>query len=305
MSRRRKKRGVSRRDLLTLGLGGATALAAGGFALSQAAQGVWVRGHTPPEPLAVSPSPTPSPTPPAFDLASFDPAKLVTITAGGWHGWALTDRSTGKTIGSKTFMENSRTCSMIKVWLASDYLRVAAEAGKTPSTAKLSAISRMLRNSENAPASDIFDELGKVTFVRLKDMCQLADFVPGTSWGGCKMSPRDVCKLSSSAAAGITAGPKWTEWLLNEMRNVKVGTWGIRAAFPAPQRAGLAIKNGWDVTTATQERHMNCLAVTEKWALTVMTRYPVSLAGDLHGQQICQSVTEQLLKSSELQPLFA
>lgn len=304
MSHRRKKRGVRRRDFLTLGLGGVTALAAGGFALSRAAQGVWMKNEAAPESLA-SPEPTPSPTPPAFDLAAFDPAQLVTVTEGGWHGWALTDRATGKTIGSPTFSENSRTCSMIKVWLAADYLRIAAEQGKTPSTSKLSSISRMIRNSENEPASSIFAELGKVTFVRLKEMCELADFVPGTSWGGCKMSPRDVCTLSSATAAGLTAGPQWTEWLLTEMRNVKIGTWGIRAAFPEAQRAGLAIKNGWDITTATQERHMNCLAVTEKWAMTVMTRYPIKLAGDLHGQQICHSVAEQLLNRSELQPLFA
>jgi hypothetical protein len=119
------------------------------------------------------------------------------------------------------------------------------------------------------------------------------------------MSPRDVCLMASCAADGTAAGPKWTEWVLNEMRNVKIGTWGIPAAFPAPQRSSLAIKNGWDVTTATQERHMNCLAVTPRWSMAVMTRYPVKMAGDAHGQQICQSVATQLLQRSELGPLFA
>jgi hypothetical protein len=303
--RRVSKRRVRRRDLLIFGLGGVSSLIAGGVTLSQAAQGTWVKGNDLAETPQSSPSPTPSPTPPAFDLAAFDPKQLVSITQGGWHGWALMDRKTGKVIGSPTFGENSRTCSMIKVWLASDYLRLNAEAGKTPSSSKLSAISRMLRNSENGPASDLFDEMGKVTFTRLKSICKLTDFVPGTSWGGCKMSPRDVCRMAVCAADGTAAGPKWTEWVLNEMRNVKIGTWGISAAFPAEQRSALAIKNGWDVTTATQERHMNCLAVTEKWSMAVMTRYPVSMAGDAHGQQICQSVADQLLKRSELGPLFA
>ncbi|GIH10000.1 hypothetical protein Rhe02_80670 [Rhizocola hellebori] len=307
MSRRRvtSKRRVRRRDLLIFGLGGASALVAGGVTLSQAAQGTWVKGNDPVDQPETSPSPTPSPTPPAFDLASFDPQKLVSITQGGWHGWALMDRKTGKVIGSTTISETSRTCSMIKVWLASDYLRTTAEAGKTPSSSRLSAISRMIRNSENGPASDLFDEMGKVTFTRLKAMCKLTDFVPSTTWGACQMSPRDVCRMAACAADGTAAGPKWTEWVLNEMRNVKVGTWGIPAAFPAAARGSLAIKNGWDVTTATQERHMNCLAVTEKWSMTVMTRYPVSLAGDAHGQQICQSVADQLLKRGELGPLFA
>jgi hypothetical protein len=215
------------------------------------------------------------------------------------------DRQSGSIIGSETFEENSRTCSMIKVWLASDYLRLATEQGKTPSSSRLAAISRMIRNSENEPASQLFAELGKVTFTRLKSICQLVDFVPGTSWGGCKMSPRDVCRMATCAADGTAAGPKWTEWLINEMRNVKIGTFGIMAAFPPEQRGGLAIKNGWDITTATQERHANCLAVTEKWSMAVMTRYPVKLAGEAHGQQICQSVATQLLQRSELGPLFA
>jgi hypothetical protein len=291
--------------VLTFGLGGVAALVAGGVTLSRAAQGTWVAGLDLAGPREEAPSPTPSPTPPAFDLAALDPKQLVSITQGGWHGWALMDRASGKVIGSTTFAENSRTCSMIKVWLASDYLRITNEAGKTPSSSRLSALSRMIRNSENGPASDLFDEMGQVTFTRLKSICKLTDFVPSSTWGGCKMSPRDVCRMAACAADGTAAGPKWTEWVLNEMRNVKVGTWGIPSAFPAPQRSSLAIKNGWDVTTATQERHMNCLAVTEKWSMAVMTRYPVSLAGDAHGQQICQSVATQLLQRSELGPLFA
>ncbi len=302
MSRR-----IKRRDALAIGIGGLTALAAGGatLAVSASAQSSWVpptAGAPQPSP---SPSPSRSPSPPPFDLSALDAKKLVSITASGWHGWALMDRKTGKIIGSETFKDNSRTCSMIKVWLASDYLRLAAEQGKTPSDSRLAALSRMLRNSENAPASQLFDEMGAVTFTRLKSICKLVDFVPSSTWGGCKMSPRDVCRMATCAADGTAAGPKWTAWVINEMRNVKVGTWGIPAAFPSAQRTSLAIKNGWDVTTATQERHMNCLAVTDRWSMAAMTRYPVSMAGDAHGQQICQSVASQLLKSSELGPLFA
>ncbi|HEX6682505.1 MAG TPA: serine hydrolase [Candidatus Limnocylindrales bacterium] len=226
------------------------------------------------------------------------------IEAEGWHSWALLDHKDGAIVGSQTQAEVARTCSVIKVWLAADYLRRAAEKGSTPSSSKLSALSKMIRNSDNAVATTTFAELGKTAcFTRLMEMCQLTDFKAAGSWGQCQMSARDLARLGATVMNGTAAGPKWTEWLLNEMRLVKLGTWGIREAFPAEQAAALAIKNGWDTTSATQTKHMNCMAVTQRWTMITMTKYPIAMP-DRHGQEIDKNVAAQLLQSNELEPLF-
>ena len=49
----------------------------------------------------------------------------------------MLDRRTGKIIGSENMDETNTTASMIKAWIAADYLRRAAEAGQTPSDARL------------------------------------------------------------------------------------------------------------------------------------------------------------------------
>jgi len=262
------------------------------------------QGNAPPPTPATEPSPTGPPPPPPFNLASLDASGIVTVDAKGWHSWALLDHKDGSILGSATQAEVARTCSVIKVWIAADYLRRAAEKGTTPSTSKLAALSKMIRNSDNAVATTVFAELGKTaSFSRLKELCQLTDFKPNSSWGQCQMSARDLARLGAAVTTGVAAGPKWTEWLLNEMRLVKLGTWGIREAFPADQAAALAIKNGWDTTSATQTKHMNCMATTPRWTMITMTKYPIAMP-DRHGQEIDKNVAAQLLQSHELEPLF-
>ena len=267
-------------------------------------EGLGAQGNAPLPSPATEPSPTGPPPPPPFSLASVNAAEVVKVDAKGWHSWALLDHKDGSLIGSATQAEVARTCSVIKVWIAADYLRRASEKGTTPSTSKLASLSKMIRNSDNAVATTVFAELGKTaSFNRLKELCQLTDFKPSSSWGQCQMSARDLARLGAAVTAGTAAGPKWTEWLLNEMRLVKLGTWGIREAFPADQAAALAIKNGWDTTAATQTRHMNCMATTPRWTMITMTKYPIAMP-DRHGQEIDKNVAAQLLQSHELEPLF-
>lgn len=291
---------VSRRTLV---LGGAGLVIGGGGLMAGAAWRATHAGETDPQtqPLLDEPAPVPTPAPPKFDLSKLDGAQLVTLDVTGWHSWALIDHNDGAMTGSATFSEISRTCSVIKVWIAADYLRT-----KNPGTSKQSAISKMIRNSDNASATTLFAELGKsASFRRMQEMCGLTDFTPGSSWGQCQMSSRDLARLAAKVQDGTAAGPNWTEWLIEEMRQVKLGTWGIREALPQEQAAQLPIKNGWDTTAATKTRHMNCMAITPRWSLIVLTRYPISYeGGDRHGQTICRDVTTQLLQREELKPLF-
>lgn len=252
--------------------------------------------------MDIVPTPAPSPTPPPFSLSNVDGKELVSIDAVGWHSWTLIDNEDGAMTGAATQAEIARTCSVIKVWIASDYLR----RNESASSARQSMISKMIRNSENTAASTLFSELGRIAcFKRMQEMCQLTDFTPGNSWGQCQMSTRDLARVAASLANGTAAGPKWTQWLLDEMRQVSIGKWGIREAFPPEQAAQLSIKNGWDTTSATQTRHANCMAITPRWSLMVMTKYPIGYSGgDRHGQVICRDVTAQLLQREELEPLF-
>ena len=262
-------------------------------------------GNPPLPSPATEPSPTGPPPPPPFSLANLDAAAIVKLEAQGWFSWALLDHKDGAILGSATQSEVARTCSVIKVWIAADYLRRSEEKGTTPSSSKLASLSKMIRNSDNAVATTVFAELGKpASFNRLKELCKLTDFKTNNSWGQCQMSARDLARLGASVTAGTAAGPKWTEWLLNEMRLVKLGTWGIREALPADQAAALAIKNGWDTTAATQTRHMNCMATTPRWTMITMTKYPIAMP-DKHGQEIDKNVASQLLQSEKLEPLFA
>ena len=65
-------------------------------------------------------------------------------------------------------------------------------------------------------------------------------------WSRTRLSARDTARLGACIDDGRAAGPKWTKWLLNEMRLVRgVGDFGIRKAFPAAEQKTIAIKNGW------------------------------------------------------------
>lgn len=294
---------VSRRRALIAGSAGLVTLAAASpFLIKQAAINAnrqWVHPGGDDQTTAGS---TESPAPPSFDLTTIDPTKLVTIDAAGWHSWALMDRTNGAIIGSPNYNQTNRACSMIKTWIAADYLGQA----NAPTKLRLDQITIMIRDSDSLTADDIMDELGRLkSFQRMKAACRTTDFTPGNSWSKAVISARDTCRLADAVAAGKIANGQWTDWLLDLMRNVRRGTWGIRAAFPPAVQAGMAIKNGWDTTSATGQYHANCLAVTDRWSMAVLTRYPMKVkANESHGAAIAQSIAEQLMARPELKPLF-
>jgi hypothetical protein len=244
-------------------------------------------------PAGSSPSPSTSPT-----RASLFNSGPVSVDTPGWYGWALMDRVSGKIIGSPNMSAVNDTASMIKAWIGADYLRQQQEKGLTPSDARLHEISIMIRNSDNDAAQDLFVVLGKNASInRLIDICRLTDTygVKGF-WSNTMVSPRDAVRMGNCIGDGRAAGTRWTEWLLNEMRHTTTpGNLGILPALPPDIAANTAVKNGWIDRTATQEWHVNCMAIGDTWVLAVEQRYPIQLGVD-HGWQTCQSVTEQLLR---------
>ncbi|MGW3806556.1 hypothetical protein [Micromonospora sp. NPDC005113] len=244
---------------------------------------------------AMPPSASPSPS---LEPLPFQ-AKDLKLDIEGWYSWSVLDRRTGKIIGSKNMDETSTTASMIKSWIVADYLRRTADAGDTPSDAKLADATRIIRDSDNTRAEQFYNSVGRAASIRrLLTMCKLTDssVAPDGGWSRTALSPRDTARLGNCIADGTAAGPKWTKWLLNEMRLVRgAGDFGIRKAFPAAERKQIAIKNGWIDRTREQEMHINCLAIGDTWTMAVMVKYPIGMGYD-YGMKNCEKITEALLR---------
>jgi hypothetical protein len=222
----------------------------------------------------------------------------VTIKTTGFWSWALLDTRAGSMVGSANLATAQRTASMIKAWLAADYLRLAAARGERPSTATLSHLSVMIRDSDNDAASDTYEDLGEEASVkRLISICGLTDTRAGEDWAHTLVSARDAVRMGQCIADGRGAGSAtWTNWVLTEMRNVRgVGRFGIISALPTTQANQTAIKNGW-VTFEDSQWHINCLAIGSGWILAVETVYPATQTQTMsYGASICQSVAKQLM----------
>ncbi|GAA2510596.1 serine hydrolase [Pilimelia columellifera subsp. columellifera] len=235
----------------------------------------------------VAPSPSPSPL-------AVRPGP-VKITGARFAEWALLDHRTGEVYGSKRMSATSHTASLVKAWIAADYLRRVDEAGREPSVTRLRQLSTMIRDSDNDTAIELYEINGGLSSgERMIASCGMTDSRSDANWSLIRLSPRDVARLGGCIADGRAAGRAWTSWLLQEMRLVRgVGDFGVRKAFPASARETIAIKNGWVVRDDSGLYEVNCLAVGDGWSVGVMTRYPAAL-DYTHGAAICQSVGAQL-----------
>ncbi|MCW3818318.1 class A beta-lactamase-related serine hydrolase [Micromonospora sp. DR5-3] len=244
------------------------------------------------------PAPSPSPSP-SLEPLPFVAQDLDSLGIKGWYAWSVLDKRTGKIIGSANMAETSTTASMIKSWIVADYLRRADENGQTPSAAKLADATKIIRDSDNTRAEQFYNSVGRSASIkRLISMCELTDSKVASDggWSRTNLSPRDTARLGRCIDDGRAAGPKWTKWLLNEMRLVRgAGDFGIRKAFPANVQKTIAIKNGWIDRTREQEMHINCLAIGDTWTMGVMVRYPIGMGYD-YGMKNCQKITEALLR---------
>jgi len=248
--------------------------------------------NEPPEPAH---STTLAPSAAPAKSASPTLAPLVRVKTPGFFSWALLDRRTHKVVGSPNLAEPSDTMSMVKVWLAADYL---SHTDPNPDTKTLAMLRRMIVDSDNAVATKVFElNGGIVTIERMVSVCGLADSAPNyveNRWSPTIVSARDAVRLGECIAEGTAAGPQWTDSLLTWMREVRgESDFGPRAALPKADQAGVAIKNGW-ILRPDQQWHVACLAVGPAWVIGVLLRYPARL-GLAHGKQVCQEVGADLL----------
>jgi hypothetical protein len=221
------------------------------------------------------------------------PAPVSVITPGFWS-WALMDRRTGTITGSTNQGTVNVTASMIKAWLASDYLRQAEERKTVPNTVAMRQLSVMIRNSDNAAADTFWRANGASSSIkRLIAICGLTDSRAYVDWAHTLLSARDSARMGACIGDGRAAGARWTGWVLNEMRNVRAGRLGIIQALPPAVAKQTAIKNGW-INKSDGKWHINCLAIGDTWTLGVMLVYPVT-KGEGHGWALCRSIAQQLM----------
>ncbi|MCW3818319.1 hypothetical protein ONA91_28095 [Micromonospora sp. DR5-3] len=264
--------------------------------------------------------PAPEPTTPAPPTLAAGPVSVD--FKGEFFSWALMDRATGEISGAKNLAETNSTESMLKAWIVSDYLRQLGD--KEPTAALKKAASVAIRDSNDDGANKVYAAAGgsykpqpggkpDPVIQRAIKICGLTDTkrgnVPGYEgwWSFTRMSPEDAVRLGDCIADGKAAGPKWTKWVLNEMAQVRGsvtaqqersggGKWGIVDGLPAEIKAQgpVSIKNGWTQLSYDGNWHVNCLAVTDKWSLAVMMRYPASTSLS-YGAKVCASVATQLV----------
>jgi len=240
------------------------------------------------EPGVTSATPTPSP----LDVTAGE----VSIDVDGWWSWAMLDQRTGEIYGSDNMTETSTTASLIKAWIAADFLRGSTEQGRTPSEARMRQLEIMIRDSDNTAAQRVWEAIGQSEAIaRMIEICRLTDSsAVQNRWSNTQLSPRDVARLGACIADGRAAGSEWTDWLLDQMRAVRgTGDFGVRKAFPEATAATIAIKNGWVIRDADREWHVNCLAVGDGWTMGVMTQFSTSRPYT-YGAQICEDVARQL-----------
>ncbi|MGW1056699.1 hypothetical protein [Micromonospora rubida] len=252
----------------------------------------------------------PEPTAPPPPTLAAGPVSMN--FSGEFFSWALMDRTTGTISGSKNLASTNSTESMIKSWFAADYLRQLGD--KPLSAERRKQITTAIRDSNDDAANALYAAVGKAaTIKRMISTCGLTDTKSGNVtgyvgwWSFTRMSPRDAVRLGDCVADGTAAGPKWTSYLLDEMSKVRGsikeqqlksggGKWGIVDGLPAEIKAQgpVSIKNGWTPLNYDGNWHVNCLAVTKKWSLAVMLRYPQK-SGLSYGAKVCASVATQLV----------
>lgn len=222
--------------------------------------------------------------------------------------WALLDRATGRITGSPDLgAALTTTQSMIKSWIVADFLR---HHDPTPAELELGTAA-IVDSDDNAAETLYLAAGGDASIARLIDTCGLTETSATPLWWSMtSMSARDACRMGLAILDGRAAGPRWTSFVLTQMRSVSGsfadadqhettggGRWGIIDGVPSPDR--LAIKNGW-TRMSDGQWDVNCLALHEKWVLAILMGYPADLplrlAAD-HARTLTESLSADGLLS--------
>lgn len=228
-------------------------------------------------------------------------ARPVAVSVDGGYAWSLMVTSTGAVVGSANQDSWVTTAeSMIKPWIAADYLR------RLPAGAKplLRDLDLMLRYSDDAAAERVYRVDGSdAAIYRMIRICGLTHTkVIAGWWSLTTLTSLDALRLGLCLLDTRAAGPTWTPWLLAELRDVQGaisdqhpteggGHWGIIDGLNPQTAKQTSIKNGW--TRHADGWHVNCLAIHPKFVLAVLLRYPSHYSLN-YGAAVCTQIARQL-----------
>jgi hypothetical protein len=251
------------------------------------------------------------------------PDQPVAVPAGiTLTGWSIVDRRTGKPVGHSDQADTATNDveSMIKPWIAADYLTRLTQAGKKPSAADLADLRTMIIRSDDKLA----DHFAHATVgsmrgydavrTRLAKVCGVQTGTKNaTMWSYTTMTPDGAAAMAQCLADGRAAGA-YTEQLLGWMREVQGdvsdqhatyggGRWGIIDALPDIIAPLTSIKNGWEPEIEDHVWMVNCLAITPDDTLAIMIQYPWTAPDDdwhnatnlAQGADACKAIAGQLI----------
>ena len=228
-----------------------------GSPLAAQAAARWETADAPPRRARAGP-----PTAPAAGPAAVRARRRRSIRCGARRPSVEIDRAAGgagrcstavpaRSSARRTCTKTSTTASMIKAWIAADYLRRAAETGETPSDAPHAAAARDDPRQRQRRGRALYNEVGRAASIkRLIDICKLTDSKRRSRR---RLEPHRCSPPADTArhrrTASPTAGPPGRSGPSGCStrcgRCAATGDFGIRKAFPAAEQKTIAIKNGW------------------------------------------------------------
>lgn len=247
--------------------------------------------------------PSPNTQPPATAPAAPRGRPMLFLNADTWVSWAVADLTTGN-ITTDGQPGTGITASVIKIGIAADYLAGTEQAHREPTRPELDRISRMIRDSDNTAAEQLYEARGgRAVIARLIAHCGLTHTVAGRTWGVTTLDAADLAALGGCVGVGILTTGRWTAWLLDQMRGIRgVGVFGIATKRPTVGGVPLAYKNGWLLVDGRW--HVNCLAVATGWVLAVMVTYPAGY-GLAYGADVCAQLAVAAPDDAKTAPAHA
>jgi len=212
----------------------------------------------------------------------------------GTAGFTLVDTASDSVYTGGAADAMIRTASVIKVPIAMTLAARANSQGRGFTSDELGLLHLMITQSDNDAATALWNEVGgSSAVIGLMDSLGASATHPYTAdpeaWGFTVSTSRDLALVLAQLARGVL-GATDTGTILNEMHEVIASQrWGIGAALPQA-----AVKNGWFPDPG--DWRVNCLGIAggTRYALAVMTEYPIDL-GQGYGEDTCQQIAARLL----------
>ncbi len=212
---------------------------------------------------------------------------------GLWLSWSLLDVSGDRRVGSPDSTTGRTNAeSSIKVWIATDYVRVAQ--GRTLSSSERSDIDRAVRDSDDNAAERLYRRIGDDAVLRHLDTVCDVDIRTARRgyWSYAQITAVDATRILHCALRRLPAYRGGSE-VLDDLREVSAdGAFGIKDGLPPG--TDVQLKNGWTEHSATGLWNVDCVGAWSHFVLAVLTRYPAGKGLD-YGAGVCRDITAELV----------